>query len=88
MEHGRRRAAAARSRDTEMLDSHQLLGHCPAPATRPAVNLKGPQDDIVTGAADRAGAQAGVLRSAKLPQQKLPPVFRAQGGRAACLRND
>ena len=86
-ERGRRRAAAARARDTEMLDGRQLLGHCPALATRPAVNLKGPQD-IVTGAADRAGAQAGVLRSAKLPQQKLPPVFRAQGGRAACLRDD
>ena len=51
-ERGRRRAAAVRARDVEMLDGRQLPGHCPALATRPAVNLKGPQDDIVTSAAD------------------------------------
>lgn len=52
-ERGRRRAAAVRAHDAEMLDGRQLLGHCPALATWPAVNLKGPQDDIVTRAADR-----------------------------------
>lgn len=64
---------------TQRCDSHQL----PDTALRGhgwQWNLKGPQDDIVTGAADRAGAQAGVLRSAKLPQQKLPPVFRSCPG--------
>lgn len=43
------------------------------PAGRPAVKLQGPQTTS-SAVPQRAGAQAGVLRSTKLPQQEKLPL--------------
>ena len=54
------------------------LGHCPAPAGRPSVRLQGPQTTS-SAVPRRAGAQAGVLRSTKLPQQEKLPLASMPG---------
>lgn len=75
------------ARDTEMLDSHQLLGHCPAPATRLAVNLKAPGRHCHR--CSRQGrAQAGVLVSKSCLSRSCPLSSVPRGRAAVCAMTE